>query len=129
MSAQLIAKVSNLDGTVQEQMTLNQTLQQEVALANEMNDKMSEQEGKVRRLEAENTQYQEKIKKLQQVLMPDSDITLLSSTALLMAAKETCCVSSVDTSICKLRIWRSWNKWFRLSPLRVNCAPCSPLYK
>ena len=50
MSAQLIAKVSNLDGTVQEQMTLNQTLQQEVALANEMNDKMSEQEGKVRRL-------------------------------------------------------------------------------
>ena len=67
MSAQLIAKVSNLDGTVQEQMTLNQTLQQEVARANEMNDQMSEQEGKVRRLEAENTQYQEKIKKLQQV--------------------------------------------------------------
>jgi peptidoglycan hydrolase CwlO-like protein len=80
VSAQLIAKVSNLDGTVQEQMNLNQTLQQEVARANEMNDKISEQEGKVRRLEAENTEYQEKIKKLQQVLMPDSHITLLSST-------------------------------------------------
>jgi len=65
-NAQLVVKVSTLDSTLQGQKTLNETLQVEVAQANEEAARAEEVDKKAKKMEAENVRYQEKIAKLEE---------------------------------------------------------------